>query len=200
MKLYLATGNLHKVKELQLFLTAADLNVHVRTPASVGGMPEVVEDQDSFAGNALKKARALAALIDQDAWALADDSGLCVDALGGAPGVVSARYAGAQASDSDNVEKLMQELDGIEERNRLARFRCCLAIVSPLGEEHVFQGECPGHIAHERRGSHGFGYDPVFVPDGEERTFAELFEDEKAKLSHRGAAMKQLVAWLRSKV
>lgn len=178
-------------------LDAAKLPIEIHTPIVVGGMPEVDEDQDSFEGNALKKARALAALIPEDSWSIADDSGLCVDALGGAPGVYSARYAGPGASDEANVEKLLEALDGIEQRSRLAAFRCCLALVSPRGEEFVFEGECPGEIVHEPRGGSGFGYDPVFVPAGRESTFAELGDAEKAALSHRGQAMRQLVDWLK---
>ena len=196
MKLFLATGNLHKIEELRAMLAAAGLDLEVHTPGMVGGMPEVVEDQDSFTGNALKKARALAAILPHDGWALADDSGLCVDALDGAPGVLSARYSGPEATDASNMEKLLEALDGIEERNRAAGFRCHLALVSPHGEEYVFEGECRGEILHERRGKAGFGYDPLFVPNGYEATFAELGSGEKAGLSHRGQAMKQLVAWL----
>ncbi len=196
MKLFLATGNLHKIGELQAMLAAAGLDLEVHTPAMLGGMPEVVEDQDSFTGNALKKARALAALLPSEDWALADDSGLCVDALDGAPGVLSARYAGPGATDASNIEKLLEALDGIEERNRAAGFRCHLALVSPQGEEHVFEGECRGEILHACRGTAGFGYDPLFVPNGYERTFAELGASEKAALSHRGEAMGKLVAWL----
>lgn len=197
MKLYLATGNLHKVAELQSMLAAAKLAIEVHTPVSVGGMPEVAEDQATFAGNALKKARALAALLPDQAWALADDSGLRVEALGGAPGVRSARYAGESATDRANLEKLLQELDAIEEVNRQASFECHLALVSPLGEEWVFEGRCRGEILHEPRGEGGFGYDPVFVPEGMDQTFAELSEAQKARLSHRGDAMRQLVNWLR---
>ena len=180
-------------------IATAGLAVEAHTPAAVGGMPEVDEDQDSFSGNALKKARALAAILPEDGWALADDSGLCVDALGGAPGVYSARYAGDDATDSDNIDKLLEALDGIEERNRSASFRCHLAIVAPHGEELVFEGSCLGEIIHERRGEGGFGYDPVFVPVGHESTFAELSDNEKASLSHRGDAMRQFVAWLKGR-
>lgn len=200
MKLYLATGNLHKVGELQAMLSSAGLPVEVHTPAAIGGMPEVVEDQDSFTGNALKKARALAALLPTDCWALADDSGLCVDALQGAPGVYSARYAGEDASDGDNIDKLLKELDEVEKAERGGGFRCHLAIVHPGGEEFVFEGECRGVISRSRSGEGGFGYDPVFVPNGFEASFAELSSEEKASLSHRGNAMRNLVAWLSERV
>lgn len=196
MRLFLATGNLHKVEELQAMLAAANLEIEVLTPAAVGGMPEVIEDQDSFCGNALKKARALSALLPEGGWALADDSGLCVDALGGEPGVFSARYAGEDASDSDNIDKLLGALAGVGTEERGARFECHLAIVSPQGEELVFPGQCAGRIILERRGEGGFGYDPVFIPEGFDLSFAELGSDEKAKLSHRGAAMAKLIDWL----
>lgn len=177
-------------------LSAASLDLEVFSPDSVGGMPDVVEDQDTFRGNALKKAEALVELIPADAVALADDSGLCVDALGGAPSVYSARYAGENATDSDNIDKLLVALDSVEEVNRRASFQCHLAVVFPSGKEIVFEGACSGRIIHERRGEHGFGYDPVFVPDGFERSFAELSNTEKAAISHRGNAMQQLVQWL----
>lgn len=200
MRLYLATGNLHKVEELKEMLAAANLPIEVHTPAVVGGMPEVDEDQATFSGNALKKARALAALLPDHDWALADDSGLCVDALDGDPGVYSARYAGAKATDSENTGQLLANLVNVPDDNRGAGFQCHLALVSPLGEEHVFVGECRGKILREIRGDGGFGYDPVFVPEGFDETFAELGSTEKAKLSHRGNAMRQLVEWLKRSI
>lgn len=178
-------------------LAAANVAIEVHTPAAVGGMPEVDEDQDSFSGNALKKARALSAILPEDGWALADDSGLCVDALDGAPGVYSARYAGEEASDSDNIDKLLKEIEGVPDGKRGASFQCHLAIVSPHGEELVFEGACKGRIIRERQGEGGFGYDPVFIPEGFTLSFAELSGEEKAELSHRGMAMGKLVAWLK---
>lgn len=177
-------------------LASASLNLEVFSPSAVGGMPDVVEDQGTFTGNALKKARALAELIPADAIALADDSGLCVDALDGAPGVYSARYAGESTSDSDNIDKLLEVLSQLVGENRAASFQCHLAVVSSSGEERVFEGMCKGRILHERRGDHGFGYDPVFMADGFEQSFAELSDSEKAAISHRGNAMQQLVEWL----
>ncbi|MDQ8200766.1 RdgB/HAM1 family non-canonical purine NTP pyrophosphatase [Pelagicoccus enzymogenes] len=196
MKLYLATGNAHKIEELRAMLAAAGLAVEVFGPLEVGGMPEVVEDQDSFAGNALKKARALAALLPAGAYALADDSGLCVDALDGAPGVYSARYAGEDASDDDNTNKLLHILSALGEVDRSAGFQCHLALVSKGGEEQVFEGECRGRIIERKMGAGGFGYDPVFVPDGFSESFAQLTRAQKAGLSHRGKAMAKLIAWL----
>ncbi len=200
MKLYLATGNAHKLSELRSMLAEAGLPMKVLSPAALGGMPEVEEDRETFRGNALKKASALAELLpldETDSWALADDSGLCVDALDGAPGVYSARYAGPEASDQENVDKLLRALGGLSSPDRVAAFQCHLALVSSAGRELVFEGSCSGRIAHEPRGEGGFGYDPVFVPHGFESSFAELTSAEKATLSHRGIAMRQLVDWLR---
>ncbi len=197
MKLYLATGNLHKIAELRAMLAEAGLPVEVNGPADLGGMPEVDEDQDTFSGNALKKARALSKLLPDDGYALADDSGLCVDALGGSPGVFSARYAGENATDSENTDKLLLALQELGDVDRSAGFQCHLALVSKNGEEDVFSGECRGKIIAEKRGDGGFGYDPVFIPNGFEKSFAELSQEEKARLSHRGKAMASLVSWLK---
>lgn len=196
MKLYLATGNPHKIVELQAMLAAANLDIEVRPPSEIGGMPDVEEDEDTFSGNALKKARALAALLPDNGLAMADDSGLCVDALGGAPGVFSARYAGDSATDEQNCSKLLEALDGIEDMNRAAAFECHIAVVAPNGEEHVFIGQCRGHVVRKKRGSSGFGYDPLFQPDDFDSTFAEMGPEQKAELSHRGAAIRKFVKWL----
>lgn len=158
MKLYLATGNLPKIEELQAMLAAADLTIGVHAPTAVGGMPEVIEDQDTFAGNALKKARALSAILPEEGWALADDSGLCVDVLDGAPGVYSSRYAGEDADDSANIDKLLDTIDDVPGDKRTASFQCHLAIVSPQGEELVFRGTCQGRIIRDRRGEGGFRF------------------------------------------
>lgn len=197
MKLFLATGNKHKVEELKAMIADSRLSVEALPASAIGGMPDVVEDQETFTGNALKKARALAALAPEGAWALADDSGLCVDALDGAPGVYSARYAGEGASDEENLQKLLREMSGLDASRRGAEFRCHLALVARSGEEHVFEGKCRGRIIEQRRGEGGFGYDPIFTPEGEERSFAELSEKEKAEISHRGDAMETFIAWLR---
>jgi len=175
---------------------AQELEVEVFSPESAGGMPEVIEDQDSFRGNALKKARALASGLPEGSYALADDSGLCVDALDGAPGVYSARYAGANATDADNRSKLIAALNTFDKPGWEAHFECALALAAANGEEWVFEGRCDGRIVGEERGSGGFGYDPVFVPDGLERTFAEVSDSEKAALSHRGAALRLLRVWI----
>ncbi|MDQ8183993.1 RdgB/HAM1 family non-canonical purine NTP pyrophosphatase [Pelagicoccus sp. SDUM812002] len=196
MKLYLATGNSHKIEELRAMLAAAGLSIEVNGPTALGGMPTVEEDQETFSGNALKKARALAALLPDGAFSLADDSGLCVDALDGAPGVYSARFAGEDATDSDNTNKLLHMLGALGHVDRSAAFQCHLAIVSKGGEERVFKGECRGEIIREKAGEGGFGYDPVFVPSGFTKTFAELSQSEKGGMSHRGKAMAKLIRWL----
>ncbi len=195
MKLYLATTNLHKIEELNEMLREAGLDVEVHTPLAVGGMPEVVEDQDTFSGNALKKARALAALLPEDGLALADDSGICIDAFDGAPGVYSARYAGEGATDQENLDKLIREMESIPDNKRGGRFTCHLAVVSPHGEESVFEGQILGEILREPRGKGGFGYDPVFLPKGRKRTTAEMSSSEKAAISHRGNAMRKFLDW-----
>lgn len=199
MKLYLATGNPHKIGELKEMLGGAGLAAEVFGPEAVGGMPEVVEDQGTFSGNALKKARALAELIPAGAFALADDSGLCVEALDGAPGVYSARFAGEDATDDDNIDKLLLELEQVPTALRGAAFECHLAVVSSVEEEWVFKGKCEGAIVRERTGGGGFGYDPIFVPKGFAKSFAELSRSEKATLSHRGLAMRDLLVWLRER-
>lgn len=196
MKLFLATGNAHKIEEFRELLASAGLPIEVHAASSAGGMPEVEEDQATFSGNALKKARALAERLPEGAYVLADDSGLCVDFLDGAPGVYSARYAGEQATDSENVDKLLLALADCEKPARGAGFQCHLALVSKGGEEHLFSGECRGRIVGERRGAGGFGYDPVFVPEGCSLSFAELSSEQKAAISHRGRAMVKLLAWL----
>ncbi len=189
----LASANPKKAAEIEAIAGHA---LHlVPRPASV---PEVVEDADTFEGNARLKAEALVAATGLAA--LADDSGLEVEALGGAPGVHSARYAGAQATDADNVARLLAELGALEpdaQRGRRARFRCVLVLRRPDGSEVVAEGEVAGVIAGEPRGSGGFGYDPVFVPDdGDGSTFAELTAEAKHRISHRGRALAALVTAL----
>jgi XTP/dITP diphosphohydrolase len=159
-------------------------------------MPPVAEDTGTFAGNARQKARALKERLPSGGWALADDSGLCVDALDGAPGVESAYYAGPRASGAENLAKLVTVMREVPEERRGAHFVCMLALVGPDGEEHVFEGRCDGSLRREPAGAGGFGYDPVFVPAGHDRTFAELDADVKNRLSHRGRAWAGLAAWL----
>lgn len=189
----LATGNAGKVRELRALL--APFGVRVWTPAERGLSVEVVEDAATFEGNALKKARAFAAA--SGLACLADDSGLEVDALGGAPGVRSARYAGDGATDEANRTKLLEALAGVPTHRRGARFRCALVLVDADGELlWRGAGTCEGRILSAPRGDGGFGYDPVFAARGEERSMAELSGAEKNAISHRGAAMRGLRDWL----
>ncbi len=196
IKLYLASGNAHKAREFQSLADASGLPVEVISAVAIGGMPPVAEDTGTFAGNAQKKIRALMPRLPAGAWALADDSGLCVDALGGAPGVESAYYAGPRATGAENLAKLVTAMREVPDDRRAARFVCVLALAGSEGEEMVFEGRCEGRLAREPAGAGGFGYDPVFVPEGEERTFAELGDEVKNRLSHRGRAWARLAAWL----
>ena len=182
--LVFATSNEGKLKELRALLGPAWT---VKSAVDFAHLPEVEEDRDTFEGNAAKKAHAFARALDL--WALADDSGLCVDALDGGPGVFSARYA---ASDEARIERLLTELNQVPDARRTARFVCAMVLAGPNGEERVATGACEGRIGHARRGTNGFGYDPVFyLSDG--RSMAELSRDEKSAVSHRGAAFRLIV-------
>jgi XTP/dITP diphosphohydrolase len=196
MNLYLASGNAHKVAEMNALAQASGLPVTIISAKAVGGMPPVVEDTGTFVGNARKKALALHALLPSDAWVLADDSGLCVDALGGAPGVESAYYAGPEGDGAANLRKLVTVMAAIPPTKRGAYFVCVLLVVGPDGAEAVFEGRCEGVLGDAPRGGTGFGYDPLFVPHGHAQSFAELGEGVKNELSHRGRAWTQLAGWL----
>ncbi|HTB81621.1 MAG TPA: RdgB/HAM1 family non-canonical purine NTP pyrophosphatase [Opitutaceae bacterium] len=198
MKLFLASGNLHKARELQALADAEGLRVEIVSASTAGGMPAVAEDMGTFAGNAGKKARALRARLPPEAWALADDSGLCVDELGGAPGVESAYYAGLQSDDAANLKKLVEVMSDVPEGRRGAQFVCVLFLVGPAGE-FIFEGHCEGGLRREPGGGGGFGYDPIFVPAGYDRSFAELGDEIKNRLSHRARAWTKLADWLRSR-
>lgn len=199
MIFYLASGNAHKVAELQSLADASALAVAVRSARELGGMPAVVEDAGTFVGNARKKAVALRPLVPTEAWALADDSGVCVDALDGAPGVESAYYAGPQADPVANLLKLNEEMRNVPEGRRGARFFCVLVALGPAGEERVFEGACVGRLLKAPRGAAGFGYDPLFVPDGFSESYAELGDDVKNRISHRARAWAHLAAWVRGR-
>ena len=160
-------------------------------------MPEVVEDAGTFRGNARKKARALLHLLPQGGWALADDSGLSVDALAGAPGVESAYYAGPQGDGVANLAKLVSVMRDVPAERRQAQFRCVLFAVGPDGEERDFEGVCAGRLLSAPRGGAGFGYDPLFVPDGYTHSFAELGDDIKNQISHRARAWAAMAEWIR---
>ena len=199
MKLYLASGNAHKAREFQALADRGGLPVEIILAATAGGMPPVAEDTGTFTGNARKKALALKAQLPPGAWALADDSGLSVDALGGAPGVESAYYAGPHASGAENLAKLVLAMRDVPDDRRAACFVCVLVLAGPDGEEHAFEGRCAGALRREPAGAGGFGYDPVFVPTGYNETFAELSGEVKNRLSHRGRAWAQLAAWLQQR-
>jgi XTP/dITP diphosphohydrolase len=194
LRLVLASANPDKVKEIVAVLSAALPVELLPRPDTV---PEVVEDADSLVGNARLTARALAAATGTAA--VADDTGLEVDALGGAPGVFSARYAGEQATYADNVAKLLRELAARADAGgpRHACFKTVALVAFPDGSEVWAEGVLPGTIAAAGRGTNGFGYDPVFVPDGGDgRTFAEMQPAEKDAISHRGRAFRALAAEL----
>ncbi len=193
-RIVVASANPKKAAELAALLDGLGVVVVPRPPE----VPEVVEDAETFEGNARLKAVALAEATGE--VALADDSGLVVDALDGAPGVRSARYAGESATDRDNVDRLLAELDArgaVDGDARTARFRCVLVLRWPDGSELVADGAVEGRLAHEPAGDGGFGYDPVFVPDdGDGRTFAQMSAEDKQAISHRGRALRALVARL----
>lgn len=184
-KLLLASRNQHKIEELQQML--AGLNIEVISLDDVHDMPIIEEDGKTFSENASKKARLTA--MHTGFTCLADDSGLVVDALGGQPGVYSARFAGEDADDQKNNCKLLQMLQGIDGEERRARFICVIAISDPRGNVCTVEGTCEGRIDFEERGTGGFGYDPLFIPEGYSQTFAELSREEKNRISHRGQAL-----------
>ena len=187
MQLVLATRNANKLEEIRDVL---GLDPHtVKSSFDYPQIPDVVEDKDTLEGNAIKKAATIAAATG--CWALADDSGLEVDALGGAPGVYSARYAGEHCSYLDNCNKLLFELEG--KTNRRARFRTVLALVNLVGEVRTLEGAMEGKILTEMRGDGGFGYDPVFMPDGYDLSYAEFAPAEKNRISHRGKALQAAI-------
>ncbi|MBU8898178.1 non-canonical purine NTP pyrophosphatase, RdgB/HAM1 family [Corallococcus sp. H22C18031201] len=185
-RLLFATTNAGKLAELRKLVGDA---VDVVSLADLPPIPEPVEDSDTFEGNALKKARAYSEATGMPA--LADDSGLCVDALDGRPGVLSARYA--PGSDKDRYEKLLAELKGVPDEKRTASFVCVLALVTPSGAVRLEHGRCDGHIGHVPRGTHGFGYQPVFLAEGlGGRAMAEMTPDEKTAVSHRARAFAKM--------
>jgi len=184
-RLLLATRNQHKKRELQEML--GDLSFEILTLDDVPGLPEVTEDGATFAENASKKAGQTAAL--SGITCLADDSGLSVDALEGRPGIYSARFAGPDADDDKNNEKLLQLMEGVPDEKRTAAFICAIALADTRGNIAVVEGSCPGSIIREKAGSGGFGYDPLFIPEGYTVTFAQLDAYEKNRISHRGQAL-----------
>jgi XTP/dITP diphosphohydrolase len=195
MTIVLATTNKKKVEEMKRMF--ADYDIHFVTLNSFPGCPEVAEDGKTFRANAMKKALVVSKFTGYPA--VADDSGLEVTVLDGAPGVFSARYAGEKAKDSENVKKLLREMRSLtRSRDREARFVCCIAFAAPEGKHKIFTGYVKGVIGRKQKGHNGFGYDPVFYPEGNDKTFAEMTDQEKDRLSHRGRSMKKLYKYLKS--
>jgi XTP/dITP diphosphohydrolase len=185
-RLVLATRNAHKVSELRRILSGFEVVGVDAFP----GVPDVAETGVTFAENALLKAHAVARATGLPA--VADDSGLCVEVLGGAPGVFSARWSGRHGDDRANLELLLAQISDVPDVHRAAWFACAAALALPDGTEHVAQGRLDGHMARAPRGSGGFGYDPIFVPEGGTRTLAEYGPEEKDAVSHRGRAFRAL--------
>lgn len=184
MKIVIASGNKHKIDELQAILKKYIPEIEVLSMKEVGIDDDIIEDGTTFEENAMIKARAVA---EYGYIGVGDDSGLSVDALGGAPGIYSARYAGEHGNDKANNGKLLSELDGIG--NRDARFICTVACVFPNGESFCVRGEAKGRILYSESGSSGFGYDPLFFYPPKGKTFAELSPEEKNSVSHRAVAI-----------
>lgn len=189
--LVLATHNAKKLVELRRIVAEAGLGVQVLGLGDVAAYPEPAETEWTFEGNALLKARECARRTGLPA--LADDSGIAVDCLNGMPGVRSARWAGGAKSDAANLDLLLAQLDDVDDAHRTARFVCAMALVLPEGAEHVVRREMPGRLARDKRGGNGFGYDPAFVPDGHDKTTAELEPSEKDAISHRGQALRAIL-------
>jgi XTP/dITP diphosphohydrolase len=186
MGVVLATRNAHKQREFRRLLPDTELEP---LPEDLETPPE---DGDTYAANALTKARAAARATGRPS--IADDSGIEADALNGRPGVRTARYAGPDATDEDNLARFIEEVPA----GTTLRYVCVIAHVDPAGTETTFEGTCNGTMAAARSGERGFGYDPIFIPDGDARTMAELGDDEKDAISHRGRAARALESWLRT--
>ena len=194
-RIVVATHNAKKAVELRRVLAAEDLGVRVLSLDEVDGYPEPRETDITFEGNALIKARAAA--HETGHVAVADDSGLAVDLLNGMPGVRSARWAGPQANDAENLDLLLRQLADTADEQRTARFVCAMALVTPEGREWTVTGEMHGRLVLEPRGSNGFGYDPIFIANGQHGTNAELTAQAKDEISHRGRAVRALAPLLR---
>ncbi len=184
--LIIATRNQGKTAEITELLSGFPITI--KNLDDFGPIPEVEEDGETFDENAYKKASFTARILGYPA--LADDSGLLVDALDGAPGIFSARFTGPQATDEERCQKLLQQLDGVS--NRMAAFECVLSIAVPTGPALTYEGRCEGILTDAPRGANGFGYDPIFYYAPMKKTFAELTRQEKSQVSHRGKALKQV--------
>lgn len=189
-ELVLASSNQGKIAEFQKLLDG--LEIKVLSMADFPEIGEIVENGQSFAENALIKARAVCMVTGRAA--LADDSGLMVDALDGAPGIYSARFAGEQHDDAANNQKLLHLLEEVPDEKRTGQFFCAIAIVLPDGREYTVEGACPGKILRQLKGTGGFGYDPLFYVEELQKTFAELTMEEKNRISHRGQANQKAIA------
>ena len=198
MDLWIASSNSGKIKEFQnLLFDLPQIKIHTQNEISGFSSPE--ENGDSFLANARIKARALRAIKNQD-WVMADDSGLEVVGLGGLPGIHSARYAGPKARDSENIAKLLKMMQIRNVSDRSAQFKACIVALSPQGEEFQFEGILKGQIGTKLAGVHGFGYDPVFLPEGQTQTLAELGPGWKNQHSHRALAFKQFLEKLKARL
>lgn len=193
-ELVLASSNQGKIAEFQKLLDG--LEIKVLSMADFPEIGEIVENGQSFAENALIKARAVCMVTGRAA--LADDSGLMVDALDGAPGIYSARFAGEQHDDAANNQKLLHLLKEVPDEKRTGQFFCAIAIVLPDGREYTVEGTCPGKILRQLKGTGGFGYDPLFYVEELQKTFAELTMEEKNRISHRGQANQKAIAIIRT--
>ena len=198
MRIYIATSNKHKVLEFSQMFENAGIDCEVLGVDCVDGFVSPLEDGKTFAENSFIKARALKKLV-QDAYVMADDSGIVVDALNGAPGIYSARYAGVDGANADlcNNDKLLKELENVPNDKRSARFVCAIALISPDSEEYLFEGKIEGFINHGAVGCGGFGYDPLFYVPQLKKTTAELTAEEKNNITNRGMAFKKMVEFLK---
>lgn len=198
VKILLATRNQGKIDEIRAILKNSKIEggIEICSLLDYPDIPEIVEDGVTFSENARKKA--LTSARHTGLIAVADDSGLEVDVLGGTPGIYSSRFAGEGATDAENIKKLLELLKGIPYEKRTARFVCTIAIAKPDGDVSLVQGECHGIIAEEKRGKYGFGYDPVFIVPEYGKTFAELGGEIKNRISHRAIALRKLCNILES--
>jgi len=189
MQLWIGTFNSHKVREYKSLSHSLLPNLEIHTANEIVGYSAPVENGDSFLANAKIKAKSLAAIMPK-VWVIGEDSGLVVDGLGGLPGIHSARYAGDKASDSENVAKLLKMIQLRRVGDKTARFECALVAISPTGVVTPYRGTLEGQILEKPRGLHGFGYDPVFMPNGQSQSLAELGAGFKNQFSHRAQAFK----------
>ncbi|WP_416198535.1 MAG: XTP/dITP diphosphatase [Sporanaerobacter sp.] len=188
-KIILSTGNIHKVEEIKDILKGLPVNIYSKDDLGLGDI-EVEEDGTTLEENAIKKAMAISEKVD--GIVIADDTGLFVDKLGGEPGIYSSRYSGENATYEENNKKLLRKLEGVALEERTATFKTVIAIVTEDKQVKTVYGECKGKIGFESKGDSGFGYDPLFIVDGYNKTFAELGEDVKNKISHRAKALEEL--------